>query len=231
MRLAALPMDHGARAAVVAQCPAHQRWGEPPRTCTDALCDRGAHCSAYGFPFPQAESPHQAGTTIGPQLVAVCETTSTMEHKDDITGLHNIHDLLVDSRKGYSEASECAEDARTKELLAAFSSERTPLEAEVDTLLAKMDPGAEHRDGGTIKGDLHRTWMDLRDPLTKSGNANVLSECERGEEYLIMRYDEVLKQDDLSADTRTLATGQRAKVQTNLHRIKELRKQFEAIEK
>ena len=59
----------------------------------------------------------------------------------------------------------------------------------------------------------------------------MLSERERGEEYLIMRYDEVLKQDDLSVDTRTLATGQRSKVRTNLHRVKELRKQFEAIEK
>lgn len=105
------------------------------------------------------------------------------------------------------------------------------LEAEVDTLLAKLDPAAEHRDGGTIKRDLHRTWMDLRDPLTKSGNANVLSECERGEEYLIMRYDEALRHDDLSVDTRTLATGQRTKVQTNLHRVMELRKQFDAIEK
>ena len=154
-----------------------------------------------------------------------------MGHRNDFTELHNIHDLLVDSRKGYSESSECAEDASTNELLASISSERVQLEAEVDTLLAKLDPAAEQRDGGTIKGHLHRTWMDLRDPLTKSGNANVPSECERGEEYLIMRYDEALKQDDLSVNTRTLANGQRTKVQTNLHRVMELRKQFEAIEK
>ncbi len=154
-----------------------------------------------------------------------------MDHKNDITELHNIHDLLVDSRKGYTEASERAEDPRTKLLLASFSSERAPLEAEVDALLAKQEPGEEHRDGGTIKGDLHRTWMDLRDSLTTSDNANVLSECERGEEYLIGRYDDVLKQDDLGAETRTLATSQRAKVQMNLHRIKELRKQFDAVEK
>jgi len=203
----------------------------PPRTCADALCDRGAHFSAHGFPFPQIESLCQAGTAIGPKLASVCETTSTMGHKNDLIGLLNLHDLLVDSRKGYSEASGCAEDARTKELLASFGSERVQLEAEADTHLTKLDPGAEHRNGGTIKGHLHRTWMDPRDPLTKRGNSNVLSECERGDEYPTMRYDEVLKQDDLSVDTRTLAAGQRTKVRTNLRRVKELRKQFEAIEK
>ncbi len=158
------------------------------------------------------------------------ETTNTMETNEDITGLHNIHDLLVDSRKGYMEACERLENVPTKTLLAAFAAERVGLEAEVHTLLRQLEPDETPSEGGTIKGDLHRAWMDLRDSLTKSDNANVLSECERGEEYLLMRYDEVLKPDDLGAATRALATSQRSKVQTNLDRIKELRKTFEKIE-
>jgi uncharacterized protein (TIGR02284 family) len=153
-----------------------------------------------------------------------------MEARNDKTELHNIHDLLVDSRKGYAEAAARAEDDRVKGLLKAFSDERVALESEVDAELGKQDPGAEHHDGGTLKGDLHRTWMDLRDALSNSENANVLAECERGEGYLLMRYDEVLKKDDLLPSTRALATRQRATVQGNLDRIKELRKRFEKVE-
>lgn len=153
-----------------------------------------------------------------------------MDTKNDKSELHNIHDLLVDSRKGYMEAAERAEDNGVKSLLMAFAQERNALESAVDTELRKQDPEAEHREGGTVKGGLHRAWMDLRDSLSKSDNANVLSECERGEGYLLMRYDEVLKKDDLQAGTRMLASNQRAEVQKNVERIKQLRKTFEKIE-
>jgi len=153
-----------------------------------------------------------------------------MDNKNDKTELHNIHDLLVDSRKGYREAAERVEDDRIKGLLMSFANERGALEQAVDQQLRAQDPQAEHRDGGTIKGDLHRAWMDLRDSLSKSENANVLSECERGEEYLLMRYEEVLKKSDLLPETRQLAEGQRAEVRRNVERIEQLRKQFEKIE-
>lgn len=42
--------------------------------------------------------------------------------------------------------------------------------------------------------------------------------------------DEVLKKEDVLPSTRTLAAAQRAEVQRNLDRIKEMRKQFEKIE-
>jgi uncharacterized protein (TIGR02284 family) len=150
-----------------------------------------------------------------------------MDTKNDKAELHNIHDLLVDSRKGYLEAAERVEDPHVNQLLTAFSQERTLLEGEVDAELRMQDPEAEHSEGGTIKGDLHRAWMELRDALSTSENANVLAECERGEGYLLMRYDEVLKKEDLLPATRALATSQREQVQRNVDRIKQLRAQFE----
>lgn len=153
-----------------------------------------------------------------------------MDTKNDKSELHNIHDLLVDSRKGYMEAAERVSDGGVKTLLMAFAQERSALESAVEAELRKQVPDDVKVDGGTIKGDLHRAWMDLRDSLSKSENANVLSECERGEGYLLMRYDEVLKKDDLQPATRTLATNQRAEVQSNIERIKQLRLTFEHIE-
>jgi uncharacterized protein (TIGR02284 family) len=163
----------------------------------------------------------------GPVVVPYHENSFNMDTKNDKSELHNIHDLLVDSRKGYLEAAERVEDPQVKQLLKAFSQERTLLEGEVDTELRKQDPQAVHSEGGTIKGDLHRAWMDLRDSLSASENANVLAECERGEGYLLMRCDEVLKKEDLLPATHALLTSQREQVQRNVDRIKQLRAQFE----
>ena len=153
-----------------------------------------------------------------------------METRNDKTELHNIHDLLVDSRKGYTEASQRAEDPQVKELLRSFAQERSGLESEVHNELRKQDPSWDRGEGGTVKGDLHRAWMDIRDALSSTEHANVLAECERGESFLLMRYDEVLKKEDLLGSTRILATGQRAQVQKNIDRIKGLRKLFDKIE-
>src|SRR5262249_50200604 len=110
-----------------------------------------------------------------------------MELKEAVTQLNNIHDLLVDSRNSYAEAAERVEDENVKDLLRSLSSGRGRLIAEVDELRHRADPGASERKGGTLKGDVHRAWMAIRDSLSSTENANVLSECERGEEFLLMR--------------------------------------------
>lgn len=153
-----------------------------------------------------------------------------METRNDKNELENIHDLLVDSRKGYTEASQRVEDPQVKELLRSFAQERAGLESEVHAELRRQDPECIPSEGGTLKGDLHRAWMDIRDSLSTTENANVLAECERGEGYLLMRYDEVLKKDNLLGSTRVLANSQRTHVQKNIERIKELRRRFEKIE-
>jgi uncharacterized protein (TIGR02284 family) len=152
-----------------------------------------------------------------------------MALKDDMTQLNNIHDLLVDSRKGYMEAAERVEDDQVKDLLGALSMERVKLIEELDALRAKADPDAKEREGGTLKGDLHRIWIDLRDALSASDNANVLNECERGEEFLLMRYDEAMEKEP-APETFALLQHQRITVQQDLNRIRHLRKSFEKIE-
>jgi uncharacterized protein (TIGR02284 family) len=152
-----------------------------------------------------------------------------MELKEDMTQLNNIHDLLIDSQKGYAEAAHKVEDPQVKDLLTHLSAGRERLIAEVEELRHRADPQAKDRTGGTLKGDLHRAWMAIRDALSSTENANILSECERGEEFLLMRYDEVLEKKE-APETFALATRQRAEVQGNLDRIKELRRIFENVE-
>ena len=153
-----------------------------------------------------------------------------MELKNDLTLLNNLRDLLVDSREGYIKAAERVDDHQVKAMLVRLSTGRLALLEELDALRLAADPEAGKRNGGTLKGDLHRAWMDLRDALSKSENANVLHECERGEEYLIGRYD-AIDSKEVDARTYSLCQRQRGEVQGNLERIKELAKTLEHIER
>lgn len=153
-----------------------------------------------------------------------------MELRDDLTQLNNVKDLLVDSQKGYLQAAERVEDVQLKGILTHLSNSRTSLLAGMDKLIAAAAPDQAPREGGTIKGDLHRTWMEVRDALSASDNANVLAECERGEEFLLMRYDEVLKKEDLVPAARTTFQEQRAIVQGNLERVRQLLKGYKKVE-
>jgi uncharacterized protein (TIGR02284 family) len=155
---------------------------------------------------------------------------TTMDMKNDLTKLNNLRDLLEDSREGYMKAAERVEDPQVKSMLVSLSTNRLKLIQEVEDLRVKADPTVKPRDGGTIKGDLHRAWMELRDALSKSDNANVLHECERGEEYLIDHYEGVDSK-DVHPSTFTLFQRQRTEVQGNLTRIKTLARTFDTIEK
>ncbi|MBP6311776.1 MAG: PA2169 family four-helix-bundle protein [Flavobacteriales bacterium] len=152
-----------------------------------------------------------------------------MDIKEQVNKLQSIHDLIVDSKKGYQEASNRAEDIRVKALLETMALHRVPLEADLDAGLQTLEPGRAHHDG-TIKGDLHRAWIDVRDALSTSDNANVLKECERGEKYLLEQYDDVLSDADLAMSLREPLMKQRAEVQSDLNRVIDLRKTFEAVE-
>lgn len=153
-----------------------------------------------------------------------------MELKNDLTQLNNIHDLLADSHKGYMEAADKADHGAVKELLNSLAASRVQLLSEVVALSRQADPSKAPREAGTLKGDLHRAWMDIRESLGSHDSTNMLNECERGEKYLLERYDTILKE-DVTPQTKALVTTQRATVQKNYDHVKQVRKTMEMVEK
>lgn len=146
-----------------------------------------------------------------------------------LNGLNDVLDLLVDSRKGYAEAEARAEDPHVKSLLRLFSDHRQPLIDELEEECRRLNKDHEPSTG-TLKGDVHRVWMDIRDGLSGSANANVLRECERGEEYLLSRYDEVMQQKELPVDTWRLLQKQRGTVSTDLAQVRTDRRIMDTLE-
>jgi uncharacterized protein (TIGR02284 family) len=152
-----------------------------------------------------------------------------MDKRDTTAALKNIAELLIDSRKGYQEAADRVEAPHLKQLLMKLSSERAPLVTELEAQLRMMGVDDMPKDG-TLKGDLHRAWIDVRDALTGSPNANVLDECERGEKYLLARYDDVLTDADMDGTVKQVLMRQRSKVQQNINEVEALHATHKASE-
>ncbi len=131
--------------------------------------------------------------------------------------LSEVCELLIDSRLGYGDASRRADHPRLKSLLANIGESRVSMIAKVANTIERT--GTSVPRNGTFKGTLHRAWMAVRDIISSTDDVNMIAECERGESYLIGRYDLTLKLSELSEDLRTMLVGQRADLMSNLMEI------------
>ena len=131
--------------------------------------------------------------------------------------LSEVCELLIDSKLGYGDAAGRADSPRLKNLMANIGDSRLRMIATVANAIERT--GRYVPQGGTFKGTLHRVWMALRDILSSTDDVNMLSECERGESYLIGKYDQSLNLPELPEDLRLLLSRQRAELIANLMEI------------
>ena len=153
-----------------------------------------------------------------------------MDRNDEIKKMNDLHELLADSRKGYHEAAEKVDSPQLGQFLQRLSAQRDSMQTELAGEIRRFKNDDRLQDG-TVKGTLHRAWMDIRDALGASDDINMLDECERGEKYLVERFDEVLNNADIAPTSKQLVSIQRQQVQENLAQVKGLRETLKAVEK
>ena len=134
-----------------------------------------------------------------------------MEQDISVNPLTDLHQLLGDSVKGYKEASEKMETPVIASFLADLADERNRMKQQLRTGILHVDP-QQKLDEGTLKGDLHRAWIAIREALSKSTDHFVLDECARGEKYLSDRYSTVLEDKATPPATLPLLREQASKV-------------------
>ena len=134
--------------------------------------------------------------------------------------LKDICELLIDSKLGYSDTARRADDPRLQDLLGRIGESRVGMISVLSNTLE--DLGIRPPLSGTFKGTLHRIWIGLRDLISNTDDVNMVSECERGESYLIGRVDEALKDESVRAEVKTLLLAKRQVMMDNLMRIRSM---------
>jgi uncharacterized protein (TIGR02284 family) len=126
-------------------------------------------------------------------------------NEDHIKLVNSLVETTIDSADGYAEAAKDASAARYKTLFQQRAQERRSVASELQDEVRRL--GGEPKDDGTILAAAHRTFVNLKDAVTK-GDEAVINEVESGEDFIKAKFEKALK--DTDVDTRTRAVIEKA---------------------
>jgi len=98
-----------------------------------------------------------------------------------------------DACLGYKSASENVSNEQLKSFFERQAITRSRFANELKSELKQIHPAAELNNTGSLTGDLHRGWMDIKAAFSNESEEEVLEECIRGEKASMDEYHEVLE--------------------------------------
>lgn len=124
-----------------------------------------------------------------------------MSNNTDIAKLDDLIVTTIDSIKGYEHSAEHSESDRYTEFFTSMASERRRV---VDALSARsLELGGTPADYGSVAATVHRRIEDLRLALG-GGDHAILSEIERGEDYLKEEFERAIADEHISPATNAV---------------------------
>lgn len=142
-----------------------------------------------------------------------------MENDKVVSVLNDLLTKNYDAEKGYKEAAEKIEHTALKSYFENQAQNRYDFGNEIKALISKY--GGEPDKGTSIVGDLHRTWIAIRDAFA-TGDQAIYDECIRGEEAFSEEYGEVLNDTVIPQDVKDMVRKQKESVDKALMSLKSM---------
>eukprot|EP00035_Acanthoeca_spectabilis_P027875 m.468233 g.468233 ORF g.468233 m.468233 type:complete len:157 (+) comp27299_c0_seq1:26-496(+) len=144
--------------------------------------------------------------------------SDNMKYSEKIT--NRLNDLLTrtyDAEKGYKLAQEKVDNPTIKSFLEDKVKQRNNFGHELKEEIKNF--GASPEKDGSLKGDVHRAWMNISTALSSNNSERILEEVERGEKASIEEYNEILKENDIALvpSTHKLLMKQRDEIKNALN--------------
>lgn len=118
----------------------------------------------------------------------------------DVTVLNTLIATLLDSIDGYQKS---AGDIDNQALADKFNARARERQSAVTKLQAAVAAaGGNPEDDGTLLGGAHRAFLSLKDAVTGRDDKAIVQEIERGEDYLMGKFEAALAEADLSPAAR-----------------------------
>lgn len=132
-----------------------------------------------------------------------------------------INDLLeknYDAEKGYKKAAEIVDNDKLKQFFEEQAQNRYDFGHKLKDEIKNI--GSQPDKGGSTKGDLHRTWMEIKSTFTSNDEEAILKEVQKGEEAAVEEYTEVIDDTTLPPTTKQILIKQRDNVKSALQSAK-----------
>ncbi|APY00829.1 uncharacterized protein (TIGR02284 family) [Lacinutrix venerupis] len=134
--------------------------------------------------------------------------------------LNELLERTYDAEKGYKKAAENINHTGLKNYFNSKAQQRYDFGHELKSEIKSF--GQEVDKGGSIKGSLHRAWMDTKALFSSENEESMLEESIRGEKTAVSDYNEVINETSLPASTKSILQDQRSKIEAGLNTIKGL---------
>ncbi len=142
-----------------------------------------------------------------------------MKYSEKISNkLNELLEKTYDAEKGYRFAADKVENPAIKKFLNDKVQQRYNFGHELKNEISEF--GQLPEKGGSIKGDIHRFWMNLLSTISNNDTERILEEVERGEKASLEEYNEILKETTLPMSTENLLTKQRDAIKAALETAK-----------
>jgi uncharacterized protein (TIGR02284 family) len=148
-----------------------------------------------------------------------------MANDHDVEILNSLITTTIDSANGFEHSAEHANAGRFQEMFRSFAQERRQVVAALQETVRGL--GGTPNDDGSLKGDLHRRWIDLRDAVAGGEDKQVIEEVERGEDYLKNKYETALRDGELSETARSAISTAFVSVRAGHDRASQLKHSME----
>jgi uncharacterized protein (TIGR02284 family) len=147
-----------------------------------------------------------------------------MENSHDVKTLNSLIETTLDSADGYAEA---AKDAKSQSLISLFTQRSTERKQVASTLQQRvLLLGAEPEKDGTVLASAHRMFVNLRTTVTSNDNKAVVDEVERGEDHIKAKFEDAMKDKDVSPDTKAVITDVYTSVRNGHDQMRDIKHAF-----
>jgi uncharacterized protein (TIGR02284 family) len=147
---------------------------------------------------------------------------------DNNTGIAALNSLIattLDSADGYTEAAKESANPKFGDMFTSRASERRSVVAQLQSEVRRL--GGTSEDDGTVLASMHRTFLDLKATVTGRDDKAIVNEVERGEDHILHKFQDALKDEKLSSETCTVIQNAFTSIRTGHDQMRDLKHAME----
>lgn len=141
-------------------------------------------------------------------------------HETLVDNLQGLLEKNYDAQKGFTKAMEDAKNPSLKTFLQKQAAQRSRFANELTDEILKLNE--EPKESGSLTGDLHRTWIDIKSAVSGHEDEAVLEECIRGEKASWDEYESKLKEETFPPNISSILHKQASEIHNTLSKVKTL---------
>ena len=139
----------------------------------------------------------------------------------DIATLNSLIATTIDSVNGYEEAAKDSGSSRFTPLFTSRASERRAVVARLQQEVSRL--GGNPEDDGTALAGAHRVFLNLKAAVTGHDDKAVINEVEAGEDHIKHKYEDALRDTELSPQVRSAIESAYASVKEGHDEMRDIK--------